>query len=182
MIDRPPDYAEALVGWRVWVVVSDPLGRPRLRSVVQKTPWPVGRALEAECYQRRVLARLLRRPAHDRVPESDCQCGIYATDLLELEPLLAEAPWETGARVLGEVSLWGDVVECERGRRASHAYPARLYVPERDGKRPRLTQAEIAAGLADYGVPVELVDCRPSQAVGRIARSLVRSRRRSTAA
>jgi hypothetical protein len=180
--DQAPDYAEALVGWRVWVVACDPQGRPRLRSVVQKTPWPVGRALTAECYQRRVLAKLLRRPTHPHVPEAACQCGIYATELAELEPLLAEAPWETGARVLGEVSLWGDVIECERGLRAARAYPARLYVPERDGKRPRLSQREIAAGLADYGVPVELVDCRPSQAVGRVARSLMASRRRSTAA
>jgi hypothetical protein len=179
--DRAPDFAEALVGWRVWVVVIDPVGRVRLRSVVQKTLWPVGDALTAECHQRRVLARLLRRAVHEAVPEVECQCGIYATDLGELEPLLAEAPWETGARVLGQVSLWGDVVECERGRRASRAYPARLFVPARDGKRPRLTQAEIAAGLADYGVPVELLDCRPSQAVARVARSLV-SLRRSTAA
>lgn len=182
MLDRTPDYVEPLVGWRVWVVVLDELGLPRLRSVVQKTIWPTGEALVAECCQRRVLARLLRRPQHGPVPLLSCQCGVYATNLPELEPLLAEAPWETGARVLGRVSLWGDVVECERGWRASHAYPAELHVPVRDGRRPRLTQEEIAISLADYGVPVELLPCRPSQAVTLLARQVVRRRRRSSAA
>ena len=178
-----PDYVEPIVGWRVWVVVPDgDAGVPRLRSVVQKTVWPARRELVAECCQRRVLAKLLRRPAHDAVPLTACQCGIYATALPELEPLLAEAPWETGARVLGQVLLWGEVIECERGWRASHAYPGRLYVPVRDGRRPRLTQEEIAAGLADYGVPVELLPCRPSRAVDLLAEEAVRRRRRSNAA
>jgi hypothetical protein len=182
VIDQAPDYAAPLVGWRVWVVVPDGDEHPRLRSVVQKTIWRPREPLVAECCQRRVLAKLLRRAAHGSVPLVSCQCGIYATNLPELEPLLAEAPWETGARVLGTVSLWGDVIECERGWRASHAYPAQLYVPVRDGRRPRLSQDEIGAGLGDYGVPVELLPCRPSQAVNLLARELVRSRRRSSAA
>ena len=183
MLAEAPDYAAPIVAWRVWVVVPDgDDGIPRLRSVVQKTVWPAGDALVAECCQRRVLAKLLRRPGHDAVPLAACQCGIYATELPELEPLLAEAPWETGARVLGEVHLWGDVIECERGWRASRAYPARLYVPVRDGRRPRLTQEEIALGLSDYRVPVELLPCRPSQAVTLLAAGEISRRRRSTAA
>lgn len=178
-----PDYLEPIEGWRVWLVVPDgDHSTPRLRSVVQKTVWPARNALVAECCQRRVLAKLLRRPVHESVPELTCQCGIYATELTRLEPLLAEAPWETGARVLGRVRLWGEVLECEQGWRASHAYPAHLYVPVREGRRPRLTQEEIAAGLADYGVPVELLPCRPSQAVGALTRGMVRRRRRSNAA
>ncbi len=177
-----PDYAGPLVGWRVWVVVPDEVGAPRLRSVVQKTLWPARDALVAHCCQRRVLAKLLRRQAHESVPMPSCQCGIYATHLSELEPLLADAPWETGARVLGQVNLWGDVIECERGWRASHAYPATLYVPQRDGRRPRLTQEEMVEGLVDYGVPVEALPCRPSQAVAYLGRGAVRRRRRSNAA
>jgi hypothetical protein len=46
------------------------------------------------------------------------------------------------------------------GLAASHAYPKRIYVPERRGpywlraERPE----EIAFGLTDYDVPVELLD------------------------
>jgi hypothetical protein len=176
-----PDFSEAFVGWRVWIVVAGPPG-VRLRSVVQRTIWPVRKPLVAECRRSRPFATLLRRPPHGPAPVEDCRCGIYATRLAELEPLLAEAPWETGARVLGDVSLWGDVVEHERGWRAGFAYPARLYVPVRDGRRPRLTQDEIVAGLADYGVEVGALDCRPSQAVAARARERFRQPRRSSAA
>jgi hypothetical protein len=171
-----PDYVEPLRGWRVWIVTKDDSGTPRLRSVVQKTFWPARRALVAECRQRRSLARLLRRPAPHDVPSASCQCGIYAAPLTALEPLLADAPWESGARVVGEVSLWGDVVECERGWRASHAYPAHLYVPERDERRARVSQRELVAALGDYGVPVEPLPCSPSHAVARLASLVVRSR------
>jgi hypothetical protein len=71
-------------------------------------------------------------------------------------------------RVLGRVALWGTVVECERGWRASRAYPAHLYVPSPRRpalfvltglRRPALPAEEIALELAAYGVPVEIVEC-----------------------
>jgi hypothetical protein len=72
-------------------------------------------------------------------------------------------------RVIGTVSLWGTVVEGERGWRASHAYPRRIYVPVPSRRawlnpvgglrRPALPPAEIAYALAEYGVTVELVEC-----------------------
>lgn len=160
MSPAAPDYAEPLVGWRVWVVVVTEEG-PRLRSVVQKTAWPAGRALAAECRRH----RLLRRARHD-APTAACHCGIYATGLDELAPLLVEAPWDTGLRVLGEVSLWGDVVECERGWRAARAYPARLYVPVGDG---RLAQDAVVDALSAYRVPVEPLGCRATHAVAELA-------------
>jgi hypothetical protein len=159
--DAAPDYGEPLVGWRVWVVVATAVG-PRLRSVVQRTMWSPSEPLVAECRRR----RLLRRPRPHSAPSAGCHCGVYATRLEELEPLLVEAPWDTGTRVLGEVSLWGDVVECERGWRAARAYPARLFVPAADG---RLSQRALSEALAAYGVPVETLACRPGQAVARLA-------------
>lgn len=58
--------------------------------------------------------------------------------------------------MIGHVSLWGTVVESERGWRASHAYPKQLYVPL--AKRNRGAANEIEKHLRDYGVPVELLD------------------------
>jgi hypothetical protein len=162
MIDgAAPDYVEPLVGWRVWVVVGTAAG-PRLRSVVQRTLWAPREPLLAECRRR----RLLRRPRLHPAPAAGCHCGVYATGLEELEPLLVEAPWDTGTRVLGEVKLWGDVVECERGWRAARAYPARLFVPAVGG---RLSQRALTEALAAYGVPVEPLPCRPGQAVAQLA-------------
>ena len=72
--------------------------------------------------------------------------------------------------MIGTVSLWGRVVECTRGWRASRAYPSRIYVPQRPA--PYWLRAErseeIALGLTDYGVPVELLDAaagRPEELV-----------------
>jgi hypothetical protein len=55
-------------------------------------------------------------------------------------------------RALGEVSLWGRVIECERGFRASLAYPRRLYLPA-DGLHRR--RGRLVDDLEAYGVPVE---------------------------
>jgi len=68
-------------------------------------------------------------------------------------------PREAIQYAVGRVSLWGLVIECERGWRASCAYPAALYVPTRSvAPRPRLTPREVAEGLAGYGVPVTVTD------------------------
>jgi hypothetical protein len=68
-------------------------------------------------------------------------------------------PPEAIQYAVGRVALWGVVIECERGWRASYAYPARLYVPTRStARRPRLSPREVADGLAAYGVPVTATD------------------------
>jgi hypothetical protein len=61
---------------------------------------------------------------------------------------------EVTSPVLGEVALWGNVVECTQGWRASHAYPRRLFVVA-DGRRPKA--ARLMAGLERYGVPVDVI-------------------------
>jgi hypothetical protein len=61
-------------------------------------------------------------------------------------------------RVIGRVSLWGSVVEGELGFRAASAYPEHLYVPPRRANGPAVPALAIADGLADYGVPIEVLD------------------------
>jgi hypothetical protein len=58
-------------------------------------------------------------------------------------------------RVAGRVRLWGTVVECERGWRASHAYPSRLLVALDDG-RSRLDAGSLALE-PDEGVVLRLL-------------------------
>jgi hypothetical protein len=65
------------------------------------------------------------------------------------------AGWDGQFPVLGEVALWGDVVEAERGWRGQYAYPARLFVPMVDRKEDQAL--EIAEGLRGYGVDVTVV-------------------------
>jgi hypothetical protein len=137
-----PDLPRAIVGWRVWRV--DP--SYRLLSTLRDEVWEPGRSLAASCES--------RHPA----PDPACTCGVYAVRRPEQAQayLVGRNNPEAVHRVLGQVALWGCVVECEQGWRAERAYPARLWVPD-------CPEAfEIAFGLGRYGVPVEVVAARRS--------------------
>jgi hypothetical protein len=114
-------------------------------------------------------------PAH-AAPDQGCRCGIYAAPTAAQAAASVTHPTRPGDdivhHVIGRVTLWGTVVECERGWRAERAYPASLAVPapcrgrqkrrmlpRRQQRSPSRPAAEIAAALREYGVPVELVAC-----------------------
>jgi hypothetical protein len=145
-----PDYAEPLCAWRLWEV-EDLDAAPRLRSLYRDSFWPVGAPLEARCEAQRL--RLSRRPRH-AAPRETCTCGIYGAPFELIRRKLAiDRGLPIGCLfALGTVSLWGDVLECERGWRAAFAYPSRIFVPVGFPGA-----AERAVGLRDYGVPVELL-------------------------
>jgi hypothetical protein len=160
MLVEVPDYAEAIEAWRVWRIVSVD-GELGLSSVVQSTIWPAGRSFVAECLRRRTLPERLRRRARHEAPHADCECGIYAGGPSEIRRYLTEPlARSTLARVFGRVALWGQVVECERGYRASRAYPLELFVPA-DARRRRNDDLEgLALALSRYEVPVEVLSGR----------------------
>lgn len=103
--------------------------------------WPPGRVLKAVCVE-------VGHPA----PADRCNCGLYANpDLQALrEHGLCLAP---DVIVLGQVALWGKVVDDEPSLRAEFAYPARLslVVDSLIDDTPAETLLE---GLAAYRVPV----------------------------
>ena len=83
-------------------------------------------------------------------------------------------------RALGCVLLWGSVVEGEHGWRAARAYPQRIFLPSTD-RYDRPTDFEaVADGLADYQVPIEVVDDDPTP-VARALRRVKPKRRRPRA-
>lgn len=155
-----PDYIAPVQGWRLWLVVCRAESL-QLASIVYDVSWPQGQPLEAQCLHRRRLGMRTWRKEQPRhaVPDSSCRCGIYA----------ASNPFRLGAYldsdfvrrravhlVVGRVSLWGTVIESERGWRASYAYPSHLYVPL-VARANGPTADTITAELAAYGVPVEVV-------------------------
>jgi hypothetical protein len=164
IFEPAPDYAEPLEGWRVWRVV-DERGRLSLGSVIKSTVWPAGDPLVAECLRRHPFGWWpWRRTQHD-APEARCECGIYATTLERVGQYLCEPlPQDAVARILGRVALWGTVVECERGLRASHAYPIKLYVPSDASRERDLSAEELARQLGDYNASVEVLAARSRDA------------------
>ncbi len=103
--------------------------------------WPPGRVLRAICVE-------VGHPA----PAERCNCGLYANPDLEAlrQHGLCLAP---EAIVLGQVALWGKVVDGEPSLRGELAYPARLSLVV-DSLVDDTPVESLLEGLAAYRVPV----------------------------
>jgi hypothetical protein len=137
------ETADTVLGWRTWIVTETTTGL-RLGSVLHDLVWTPGEAALAVCrLHEDPFAEPL--PPHP-VPSLACNCGFHAArDPADaLSYLRGRDDPHTLCRILGEVALWGHVVETESGWRASHAYPARLYVPA----------AALVEELAAYGAVI----------------------------
>jgi hypothetical protein len=149
-VARAPDYGEPVRAWRLWEVAYFE-GIPRLRSLYRNCFWPIRTRFDARCEAHKF--RLWRQAKH-AAPTETCTCGVYGVPFESIRKFTVHDGLPPGRSLaIGTVSLWGDVVECERGWRAAFAYPSFLFMP--------LVCADArakAAGLKDYGVPVELLD------------------------
>ena len=166
--EKAPDYVEPVRGWRTWLIVQSHDGA-RLASVSFPALWPRRRRLSAECGRGFHTGSSSPVRGEHRAPSIGCSCGIYATWNADRAAQIADCATARfrdclgrpviGAAV-GEVSLWGTVVECTQGWRAEYAYPARIHVLAPSyGRRASIVEVEdLAADLAGYGVPVDSVE------------------------
>lgn len=133
--------ASPVRAWRYWQLSP----RRRLRSVAQRhIEWRPGHPINAVCLTG-------GHPA----PSVNCSCGVSgATDLETLRQHgLCVLP---GGLVVGEVDLWGRVVEEPYGYRAQHAAPASIGLVA--GTVAYDEQPLVIEALNEYGVPVTIVD------------------------
>jgi hypothetical protein len=121
-------YPEPIVAWRAWRVrrlerlsEDGPLRLAAIGRLGVPKFWEPQTANPASCSNYRTL--------HE-APWPSCKCGIYG--FREREPaedaLVRYSHGSTEGWALGRVSLWGRIVECERGWRAQYAYPYDLIV------------------------------------------------------
>jgi hypothetical protein len=140
-------YAEPLIAWRAWRVrrlerlsQDQPLRLAAIGRLGIPKFWEPRAATPASCSNYRTL--------HE-APWPSCKCGIYGfrgRDSAE-HALVRYSHGGTEGWAFGRVSLWGRIVECERGWRAQYAYPYDLVVFTRDER--------VAAELRDlYAVDV----------------------------
>ncbi len=105
-----------LVGWRGWNVIQPGF---LTTSSITPTLWLPNERTEAVCRDHQELEETI--PHHE---SWTCKvCGIYAFNSPE-EIFKQNYSKQT---VLGEVWLWGKVIECRRGFRAQYACPKKLY-------------------------------------------------------
>jgi hypothetical protein len=139
----------AVLGWRAWAVTRTSRG-VRLASPLFDHLWLPGEPAVGSCLRHEdPFAAAL--DAHEVATTAECSCGFHAAhDPADALSYLhgRDAP-STLCRVLGEVTLWGDVLQTEAGWRGTLAYPARLYVPD-----PLLAEE-----LAIYRVSVSSAEC-----------------------
>jgi hypothetical protein len=155
-----PDAVDPVVGWRYWKVTSGGLASLNVNGGY----WPTRAAHHAQC--KAMPFPNIHSP--DVVPHELCSCGIYAArDLETLKDIVypfADSLFRRRRIAVGEVSLWGRVIEGQRGYRAEYAYPKSLYLVSRNGDDAWCRFSEVALEGA-YGVPVGRL--APNDAVGR---------------
>jgi hypothetical protein len=110
--ERSPDFVHTLTAWRGWGV-SD--GELEALGIASK--WEPRRAHRAGC-------RVGRSHA---APALDCNCGYWSFKSRELLEQAMEH-YATSVDVIGEVEIWGRVIECENGWRSEYAYPKELWL------------------------------------------------------
>jgi hypothetical protein len=143
------DPGAAVLGWRAWAVTRTSQG-VRLASPLFVHIWLPGEPAVASCLRHEDPFAPALGP-HEVAMLAECSCGFHAArDPADALSYLhgRNAP-STLCRVLGEVTLWGEVLQTKAGWRGTLAYPARLYVPD----------ALLADELAAYGVAVSSAEC-----------------------
>jgi hypothetical protein len=116
-----PLSSETVVGWRIWNLSEDASGPLLWPSGSGADPWPRRRPVEARCTVPRLLTTGMRP---HKAPRLDCRCGVYASGSLDV--FGHDRPAWPPPPVVGRASLWGTVIDHERGWRARFAYPERL--------------------------------------------------------
>ena len=145
---RVPDAVDPIVGWRYWRVTSGGLASVN----VDGGYWPPQAPHEAKC-----KGGPLTSHSGDAVPSESCGCGIYAArDLETLKQLVypfSDPLFRRRHIAVGEVMLWGRVIEGSRGYRAERAYPKSLFLVSRTEDEAWVRFSRVALEGA-YGVPV----------------------------
>jgi hypothetical protein len=142
---------EPIVGWRVWRVVEIKTlaaGRELRLAAAGRyglpPHWPPLQPITAVCS---------KFNSRHEAPWPSHECGVYAlrTRRLTEERLESFVDSTNGdkaeAWAIGQVSLWGRVVECERGWRGQYAYPYALTVLSDDETLARRLAAVYAVDV-----------------------------------
>jgi small neutral amino acid transporter SnatA (MarC family) len=166
-VSGAPDFIEAAIGYREWVVEGQ-----RLRSsAAVGVEWTPG-TNTARCYG---------YGACEPAPGQHCDCGLYAVyeppQPGDIDPCL----FDQAVLVIGAVAAWGDIQGHRDGFRAQHArivalaYPpqagpqtiARLVPVARRFEVELVALGELAAAAAQHGKPLPLPErARPASLRG----------------
>lgn len=134
-----PDGIEPVVAFRSWY-----LSEGGILLSMNHTPWPARQKMEAKCERRGTpisgFKKQVKRggttmlidfsevddledDGEQHTPGASCSCGIYAAKGISLAMSYFSGP----QCVIGEVYMWGKIIEGTDGWRSQYAYPKTLY-------------------------------------------------------
>ena len=109
---RSPDFVHTLTAWRRWKVNGG-----MLEALGSESKWEPRRAPRANC----------RVSSNHAAPHFGCNCGYWSFKTREgLTKALAQ--YSSTVDVIGQVEIWGRVIECKNGFRSEFAYPKELWL------------------------------------------------------
>jgi len=149
---EPQAETEPIIGYRAWKLIDGPEGIPLLYSCSQGCCWPPYEPLQAvDAYEPASNPKYLPNGVTLPLSLSQSSVGIYAFNKQELAP-----SYFGDDHIMGEVYLWGEVIEHEEGYRAQFAYPKELWV-KKDFDAAMIVRLE-----ETYGVPVIIKEDLPA--------------------
>ena len=154
MMDVSATYILPILGYRAWV-----LREGELSSYAVDNIWIPKQTNVARCggyehtkfwgpHSMQSGPKLIPHASYE-APIAECGCGFYAFKTLPY--LQAWLEHRKPNIVIGEVYLWGKIVDCQYGFRAQYAYPKRFYS---DGYECNGAHNNSSA-LREFNVPVE---------------------------
>lgn len=136
---------EVITGWRAWRIVDF----QRRGNISEKRLQALGTSPVWEPYQANVA--ICNTDGSHEAPWPTCHCGFWAFKEREhVERSLFETYGGEKGKAIGQIALWGRVLECTHGYRGEYAYPQTLQFVEVEKGT-----ADEVAGL--YGVPHSIV-------------------------
>lgn len=127
IFEKPKKGRTPLVGWRMWDIVPESMPRLQSLSNAKGTAWEPMVPQIGTCNA--------KDPSEitDHVcPSWEHRCGVHAVkELLQVKKWGAPSVGNGSqyVRLIGEIDLWGRVLEYSEGFRAEWGYPKKLYVP-----------------------------------------------------
>lgn len=109
-----PDYLEPLVGWRAWGNISN---EGYLKALAGSYYWVPGKPMQCRCQS----CGGFTKPTFELGVHNGA--GFYA--FKSITQLIEDRAY---GQCIGQVYLWGQIVEHTRGYRAEFAYPKALLI------------------------------------------------------
>lgn len=128
IFEKPKKGTEPLVGWRMWDVLHTTKEEGwRLKAISHTHIWEPYVPMRGTCNNKPP------EEITDHVcPSWEHRCGVHAVkEVFQVKKWGSptNGPRAVHVRVLGELDMWGRVLEYEEGFRAEWGYPRKLYLP-----------------------------------------------------